>query len=231
LTKNVNQNRNEIDYNSFIKFYFEVKELIAAAEREDLAQRLSVSAISELRSALDHLMRTHSVERGLKSEEEIKADSGLSAAIYCTKNYEKAYGHLYRAGYDAYDCIAISMIDRIDRIINSVSRQAIYNVIPNAADSIIGPYRKARSLFTEAKVQKDVESHEQERKQFLIYEQANKELCDIKDRLINYEPQMIDYDEEEKKKAKKVTLKQRLFVVTVAAIFCVIGYLIKRYWP
>ena len=212
------------DYKNLIKFYFDIKELITAAEREDGEQRLSISAITEVRSAFDHIMRAHNVEYQLISEEEIKETTGLNSGDYCRKNYEKAYAHLYRAGYDAYDCIAISMIDRINYLLKTVSRQALHAVIPNVTSSIIKPYKEAKDLFTKAKVQKDVESHDQEKKQFEEYEQANKQLFDIKSILEDHETQLIDYDKELNQK----TWLQRLFVVAVAIVAFILGHFIIK---
>jgi hypothetical protein len=107
-------------YKDLIKFYFEVKELIATAEREEEQQRISISAISELRSAFDHVARAHSVLCNVVPQEVIQKTTNFNADDYCRKNYSKAYAHLYRAGYDAYDCIAISLVDE-DRTDNARS--------------------------------------------------------------------------------------------------------------
>ncbi len=213
----------EETYKDIIKFYTEVKELVAAAEREDIQQRLSISAIAELRSALDHIMRSHSVEYGITSDDEIKNTTGLDPQEYCRKNYDKAYGHLYRAGYDAYDCISISMIDRIEYIFSSVSREALHTIIPGVTTSTINPYLGAKELFTSAKVRKDVESREQEQKQFETYEKAIKQLYNVRKTLNDHEENMISYDKEK----KWSVIKQRIFVVIVAAIFCTLGVIIK----
>jgi len=222
----INHQDVEVAYKNLIAFYFEVKELIAAAEREDGKQRISISAIAELRSTLDHIMRAQSVEYGLVSEEEIRANSGLDGKTYRRKNYDKAYAHLYRSGYDAYDCISISLMDRIKNILNGISRQALYSVLPEAARSVATPYNEAKNLFTFAKVTKDVESHDQEKKQYQMYEQANKQLCDILDLLTKNESHMIEYDKE----LKKNTFKQRLFVVMVSSITFIVGFVIRTYW-
>jgi hypothetical protein len=213
------------NYKELVKFYFEVKELITAAERDDIEQRLSISAITELRAAFDHIMRAHSVEYNVIPHDEKVEITGLDSDEYCRKNYNKAYAHLYRGGYDAYDCISISMIDYIDRILNGVSRTALYTVIPNASNNIVKPYQTAKTLFTNAKVQKDVENHEQEKKQFDIYEKANKDLLDIKTLLQNYEEEMITFDKEVSKK----TTRQRLFVIFVSACSLIIGIIIRSF--
>ena len=191
------------EYKDLIRFYFRIKELIAAAEREDGEQRISVSAIAELRSAFDHVMRAHNVLFGLISEDEIRQSTSLTPIDYCKKNFDKAYGHLYRAGYDAYDCISISLIDDIEKVMSGVSKEAFHTVINNATISVVTPFKKAKELFTTAKVNKDVESREQEEKQFLLYEEANEKLCDIRDFLNEHASDLFDYNSELKAKSKK----------------------------
>ena len=179
--------------------------------------------LTELRAALDHVMRAHSIEHDVIPNDEKREITGLDPEEYCKKNYNKAYAHLYRGGYDAYDCISISMIDNIDHLLNGVSRSALHTVIPNATNLIVNPYQAAKELFTTAKVQKDVENHEQEKKQFEIYEKANKELLDIRTLLQNHEKEMIEFDKE----ASKKTTRQRFFVVSVSACSLIIGYIIR----
>ena len=174
-------------------------------------------------------MRAHNVEYMVIPNGEIKETTGLDDSVYCQKNYDKAWGHLYRAGYDAYDCIAIGLIDKIEKVSNSASHQALHAVIPDAASVVANPYKAAKHLFTSAKVQKDVESRDQEKKQFEIYEQATKQLYDIQTLLDNHEAQMIAFDNEAQGNIKK----QRRFVIIVATISgvvsLIIGYLIRKF--
>lgn len=205
------QDLNE-DYKKFIEFYFEIKSLVAAAEREDIQQRISISSVAELRAAFDHIMRVHNVMYGVVSEEIILEDTGLSVKIYCKKNIDKAYAHLYRAGYDAYDCISISFITEISAIMNKVSRTTLHTVIDNASTIILKPYNMAKELFTSAKVKKDVESRDQEEKQFKIYEQANGTLCDIRDLLYDHADDLYKHEQEIKNNfIKKITIQIIIF--------------------
>ena len=92
------------EYKNLIDFYFNrVKAIVATAEREDTERRMVITSVIEIRSAFDHLMRVEAFFKGIKSEEEIVKESQLSIHKYCEKNLSKAYGHLYRAAYDAYD--------------------------------------------------------------------------------------------------------------------------------
>lgn len=106
--------RLEACYRDLIEFYFVIKQVVIAAERDDKERRLSFSAINELRSALDHIMRAHGVVHGTSNADAAVSESGLTVYDYCTKNLSKAKGHLYRAGFDAYDIIGINTSLELD---------------------------------------------------------------------------------------------------------------------
>ncbi|MBN1574255.1 MAG: hypothetical protein JW984_13740 [Deltaproteobacteria bacterium] len=122
-------NNFESDYKFIVQFFREeIKGLVIAAEKFDIKQNLSITAISELRSAFDHLMRADSAKYGIYSEEEIFEESGLGIVEYYKTNLDKALAHLFRAGYDAYDIIAIGLIDQIDSMLNEISpKTCIYS--------------------------------------------------------------------------------------------------------
>lgn len=190
------------DYQALLELYAHVKKLIATAEKADREQRISISAIAELRSALDHIMRAHSVSHGLVPENTIRQSTGMDAPAYCRKNIDKAIGHLYRAGYDAYDCISIKLIEEIEDMLSGVSQTTLYQVVPDAATKIVRPYDKCKVMFVSAKTQKDVESREQERKAFDIYEEAASQLTDIRELLVDSLKSITDYEKEIRGKSK-----------------------------
>lgn len=184
------------DYKQLIAFYFRIKKLVAAAEREDLEQRISISAINELRSAFDHVMRTQGLIYGIVEQANIRQESGLEPSEYCKMNLDKAYGHLYRAGYDAYDTISIRLIDEIENMLKRISRRTLHSVMKDATSRIAKPYLEAKSLFVEAKIRKDVESRDQEERQFRIYEDANLALCSIRDLILEDMDELVRYQNE-----------------------------------
>ena len=145
------QEQHELDelYKEAIKLYFAVKRLIVKAEREDAEQRISLSAIAELRSALDHMMRAHSISCGVGS---LRPELQMEPSDYCRKNLDKAIGHLYRAGYDAYDILSIRLIEDIEKCLNDVSSEAIYHVIPTASEQIMRPLIAAKQMLEDAKI-------------------------------------------------------------------------------
>jgi hypothetical protein len=90
---------------------------------------------------------------------------------------------------------------------------------------VVNPYQAAKALFTSAKVLKDVENRDTEKKQFQTYETAVKQLYKIRQLLEQHETALFDYDKEKKREI----FKQRLFVVSVSLISLTIGYLISHY--
>ena len=219
------------DYGGLVKFYSNVKQLVVTAEKWDLDQRVPLSAISELRSVLDHIMRADQVLLGLRTQDNIRQQHGVTAAEYCTKNINKALGHLYRAGYDAYDVISMRLIDEIDRALRSVEIPALYAVVPSAAVDIERPFESAKRLAVEAKLLKDIESPsdaeeeepcaEQERECFRLYEKANMDLLDIRDRLLENMPQLVSYDQDQRKHRSR----NYLFAICLTAVSLAVGFL------
>lgn len=184
------------DYLKLIEFYHKkVKEIVVASERGDPKQRISIPAVIEIRSAFDHVARTHAVMYDCDINNSM-AESGLSSYDYCSKNLDKAHGHLYRAAYDAYDVIAISLQEEIEKLINSVSREALFAVVPDAVNKIYNPYHEARKLVTKEKIYKDVTSRAEEEKQFIQYEKATNHLLDVEKTIRKYMPALIEYNKE-----------------------------------
>ena len=191
-------------------FYLDVRQRIIAAEREEEEQRLSITAISELRNALDHLMRAKAAEVGAISGDAL---SGLSPGDYIDKNLDKALGHLYRASYDAYDIISIELIAKIDKLLETISRRTLYEVIPDAADRITAPYTKSTEVLKQAKSDKDVESENDRGRFFKAYEDATGALATILSYLQSVEVDLQraekEHREEEGRKAGEREAQQR----------------------
>jgi len=151
------QERESLDrkQREFIRLYFKVKRYIIDSEKALAGNKLSMPAINELRSALDHEMRTQSVIRGVSKA---PTDGGLSEFGYCETNITKAIGHIYRAGYDALDVISLSIAEDVLKTIDSFSRTTTVTVFSNYSDEIRLPLEKAMEICGEAKARKDVEA-------------------------------------------------------------------------
>lgn len=181
-------------YRSLIDFYFKIKELIIAAEKIDHEQVIPLTAISEIRNALDHIMRAHAAEHGIVT----CPISGLELPEYWNTQIDKTFAHLYRAGYDSYDLISISLIDEINKILDPISQKALHAVIPNAFERVAAPYREAKKAFVQAKVGKDIESADSEKRHFDEYEKSIEKLTQLRDFLNERAEDLSKYDREQK---------------------------------
>src|SRR6266542_2526131 len=108
------------------KLYEEVKEIVIYAEYENKDQKYLISAVNELRNAFDHIMRIVSEPHSIDT------------------NFEKARRHIYRAGYDAYEIIAISKLNNIKDVKEQFSYNAIIEAYPVSHSSVIPSVEKAK---------------------------------------------------------------------------------------
>ncbi len=180
-------------YTELVSFYWEVKKVVATCEKIDEEQRAPIVAIAELRSVLDHIMRVENVLLGLKSASEVEEETGQSASDYCVANLDKAVGHLFRAGYDAYDIIAIAVDQEIRSLMSEISYEALYHVAPDVAQKLPA-INEARFELADVKVEKDVEGPSQDKRQYARCECAIRTLVDFRDLLQERLPLMLEYD-------------------------------------
>lgn len=187
-------------HKKLVDFYFKkVKPIVTAAERFDPEQRMVITAAIEIRSTFDHVMRVDGIIDG-SIDESIAIDSHLDTYEYCKKNLDKAHGHLYRAAYDAYDIIAFSLAEVIEKTLPKISQEALYTVVSDAANKIINPFHKALDIVTQAKVKKDVDGRDAEEVEFKMYEKAATDLLEIRDLINNNMHAFLLYDKDLKKK-------------------------------
>lgn len=187
------------DYRKLIEFYHKhVKIIVVASERLSEGQKISAPSVIEIRSSFDHIARVHAIM--YSTDVNINStDSGLSNYDYCIKNLDKAHAHLYRAAYDAYDVIAITLQKEVEKLLNSISRETLFAVIKDAHDKIYLPYHSARDLVTKEKINKDVSSKVDEQKQFAEYEVATNQLKDVQEYILKHMKALTEYEEARRK--------------------------------
>ena len=137
-----------------VTLYKDVKAYVISSEKLSKDSRISVPALNELRNAFDHNMRADAVWRhGEPLPDGVESD----AFTYCEKNIEKAIGHVYRAGYDALDIIALGKIRLIKKYVDSFRITTLHTVIEDYTGKIRKPFRTAIESCNDAKMGKDVE--------------------------------------------------------------------------
>lgn len=137
-----------------VALYYEVKKHVIASEKLSPGARVSVPALNELRNALDHRMRADGVWRhGIKPRQGTEQDPFK----YCEKNLQKALGHVYRAGYDALDILALNRIRQIEKYVDSYRMSTLHTVISDFATRVRQPFEEGVGQCDSAKQGKDVE--------------------------------------------------------------------------
>lgn len=110
--------------------YINTKTLVSKAESVDIRSSANIQINKEFRDALSHILRVFGDQLLMNGEK--KASEGVD---YYESNLDKAIGHIYRAGYDAIDGVAISIRESLNDTAHfpaSIKTQ----VIPNFAEKI-----------------------------------------------------------------------------------------------
>lgn len=108
--------------------YIEVKEVIILAENFDPTHEVYLSPLNELRNSYDHLMRIITYPEKWQNE------------------FDEAKEHLYRAGYDAYEVLAINVSDAILKIVEAYHSSVIATIFP-------GYYQDIQPLIMQLRVE------------------------------------------------------------------------------
>jgi len=137
------------------KLYIEVKEIVLLAEYENKQQKFIISSVNELRNSLDHIMRT------------------IGDPATLDKNFDKAKGHLYRAGYDAYEIIVMSKLAEIKDIKEQFKLEAITTAYPDYFTKVVPVISKAKKELVSARANKKIDNglvEKDEEKHFTTFE-------------------------------------------------------------
>lgn len=215
-------------FRSFIDLYRTVDRLIIAAERHDPEQKISISAVIEFRAAFTHLMRVHAAQYGFINQDQLKVKTGFDLDEYCQMNLNKALAHVYRAGYDAYDAMALALDLEIQSILDAYSQATLYKIIPDAAQRVFNRKQRALEAINAIKVEKDIENPEGKHVQFEQFEQAVSELIEVRDLLRLRVGEFTKYETE----LKETEDENRRFHKSLAAGWgiggAIVGYIIVK---
>jgi len=168
------------------ELYALAKDMVLHGEQIDPEQRTQVQALSEFRHAFDHLMRVFAFKFGIKTvADEDKAE-------YVGTNIDKAFGHVYRAAYDALDWISIVVMERVQVELAGLSAETIDRVLPTYYPQI---RPRINQIITEEipkmRAGKDVGSPSVENLQ--NYAALATELKGYVDQLVDAKPGFVDY--------------------------------------
>ena len=147
------------------EIYLEIKSIMLLSEDEDWNQHVTLTCINELRNAFDHIMKTFSKGESLE------------------ENFDKAIGHIYRAGFDAYEVISIFLIKHIQDIRKHFSFEAIDTAYPDYYKKVIPTIEKIKLAKVKARNNKTVNRNITPEEHFKEYEESVKNLVKLKEEM------------------------------------------------
>ncbi|HEC99442.1 MAG TPA: hypothetical protein ENN18_03565 [Proteobacteria bacterium] len=188
------------------ELYYLVKELILYWEETNPEQKADLQVINELRNAFDHLMRAFAAKFDVNKHE----DSG-----YVAGQIDKAFGHVYRAGYDTLDWIGLNCKLYISEELTGFSNETINTVIPQYYRTIKPELEEFNETFADLRQKKDIGNPNLEN--MLAYISAVKTIREHQKNIIRLKPSLIEH-ETKKRHAEKKTLT----IGFVIGLVCVI---------
>ena len=194
-----------------VALYVEVKKHVVTSEKLSPGARVSVPALNELRNAFDHYMRAEAVWRhGVNPGQGAEQDP----LKYCEKNLQKSLGHVYRAGYDALDILALNRIRQIEKYVDSYRISTLHTVIADYAVRIRQSFEEGVQQCDGAKQGKDVEPErvDQHPVYFAEYKASLEKLDSVLRVLHSYDKDLVAVEAEANAgdtRASKDYLKQR----------------------
>jgi hypothetical protein len=197
--------------------YLTAKYLVFLGEELDPEHQTQLGPLNEFRNAFDHLMRVIASKTGLKSVQDVDE--------YARVNLDKAFGHVYRAGYDAVDLLAIIARERIERELSLFCAETINTVLPTYYSHIKPRIFQLETAIPDLRGLKDIGEPNVEN--FQKYLDVVSELTGYLGQIISAKPGLVAY-EQGVNKAKCHDVWRRFAVgLAIALVSGLIGYLIK----
>jgi hypothetical protein len=127
-------------FSELYNLYKEVKNIVFLAEYENKEQKYIISSVNELRNTLDHIMRS------------------FDSPEFMDSSFDKAKGHLYRAGYDAYEIVVLSKLAEIKNLKEEFRIEAISLAYPEYFSIDIPTIKKAQLELASARGNKHIDN-------------------------------------------------------------------------
>lgn len=203
----------------------QAKPVIIFAEEADLDSRLNLQIIKELRDAFDHTMRVLNAKFDGKEE---------SAEAYNTENLSKAFGHIYRAAFDALDGSVLSLKQKICEALDSHDITIIKEVIPNYWEL----KKKIEEISNKVATHRELKDVGKETKALLEnYVNDANDLKTIYGQILNSMKAIEECKkrrDKENKQARRMALSEKLIIIVLTVfVTALIGGLIttKIFFP
>ena len=180
------------DLKKITELFVMVNEAILRAEEINSEKKADIQVINELRNTLTHLMRIFTayfeIERDYDKE-------------YIQLNLNKAFGHIYRAGYDTLDWTALSLRMQISEEIHPFSLETIKSVFPEYYRDIRPDLEVINERIVKRRAEKDVGDPKAEN--FVEYVKIVEKIREYFDTALRKKNSLIDYEKKVKKGERK----------------------------
>jgi len=177
------------DLRNMVQLYDAVKALMLYGEEISPNSATLPQILKELRDAFDHMMRVCAAKLGIK----INGDDD-----YQHKNFDKSFGHVYRAAYDTLDWVNILLKDRICLDLDEYSPASISAAIPEYYSTIKPRITDTipRQIAT-VRANKDIGAPSREAIE--EYLDVVEELKGYHEKIVSAGPALIEYSARERK--------------------------------
>jgi len=191
------------------RYYATTKELLIFGEQVDPENRTLPQVINELRNCLDHLMRVVLFKFGLSRRDK--------DGDYVKTNLDKAYGHVYRAAYDALDWISLTLKGRIIDELQGFSLDTIQAVLPEYFKEIKPRFEEIiTNEVTILRMEKDVAQKSEEN--LVKYGQVVAELKRLFNLIINKKSALVEYQTRQVKSQRKQLIQSIIVKIIIGVV-------------
>jgi len=190
------------------KYYAITKELLLFGEQVDPENRTLPQVINELRNCLDHIMRVVLFKLGLSKHNE---------ANYVKINLDKAYGHVYRAAYDALDWISLTLKGRVIDELQGFSLDTIQAVLPEYFKEIKPRFEEIiTNEVTILRMEKDVAQKSEEN--LAKYGQVVAEMKRLFNLIVNRKSALVEYQTRQVKSQRKQLIQSIIVKIIIGVV-------------
>jgi glycosidase len=201
----------------------EVKELVLIAEELEKDQKAYPQILIEYRNALDHLFRVFADKLNLYDPP--------NPQDHTIKSLDKAFGHIYRAGYDVLDLLNIEYYRKIQEIVTGKSSKTITEVFPEYYRSIKPAIEEKKEKIARLRNKKDLDNEtnnaENYFENFEQYRKLINEISVLYKEVRNKQPSLEEFHNKIKKE-KWIKYIGAIVGPTIATIIgIIIGYFLK----
>jgi hypothetical protein len=187
--------------------YSRTKRFILQAEETDPESRANIAIFKEQRDALDHIMRA--LNKALNDP------PAESSAEYIDLQFDKAWGHLFRAAYDSLDGVDVSFKVRLEEGMRGVSNDAISAVYPEYYTEVLPEMTALQMRIADFRCAKDV--HKSTFTDLDSYCASVERVAELTNKVLNHVPAFKAWRKRDRVRAlvKNLVYPAALVVVTI----------------